>query len=114
MNNVLMTSSNGNFCLCHRHGVGINDTPYEELRVTSVRLADKYVIEIRLDADFNDFNGKHIKNTYNDVYIAHGMRSAKESLAETKEYVEVLNEAIEFAEKIKDYIEYNDEWKSKR
>ena len=107
---TLKVSDNYNFRLCKRDSIGINDTPYEELLVKSENLADKYVIEIRLESDYHDFNGQPIKYTYYDVYIAHGMSSRKESLLDTKEYVEVLNEAIDFAYKVKDFIENNPEW----
>ena len=108
---TLKISTNSNFRLCKRSGKGVNDTQYEELVVISDNLADKYVVEIRLESDYLPYIGEFVRNKYGDVYIAHGMRSVNESLSETKEYVDVLNEAIEFAYTVKDFINSNDEWK---
>ena len=38
-----------NFTLEHITGVGNNDTPYEQLNVRSKGLAEKHVVEVRLD-----------------------------------------------------------------
>ena len=53
----IMSSSDGNFTLYKVTGVGKQDTPYESLKVVSEGLADKYVVEIRLDSNFQNFNG---------------------------------------------------------
>ena len=98
---ALMTSSNGNFWLVNESGIGINDTPWTGLRVMSSDEAEEYVIEIRLDSKgFADFNGEPVHKTYRGAYIAHGMRSRVETLDETERYVELLQEAIDFARKI--------------
>jgi len=107
---TIKVSGEGNFRLCKRDGIGMNNTPFEELFVRSEGLADKYVVEIRLDSDYKPFNGQPIKQTYTNVYIAHGMRSVNESLAETSEYVDVLKEAIDFAYEVKNFIESSEEW----
>ena len=111
MNNVLLTSSNGNFYLYHRSGISLNNTPIEELRVQSLDLADKYVVEIRLESDYPDFDGKPKKIVYHNVYIARGTRSSQDTLVETKEYIELLNEAVDFVERINNYLDTNEEWK---
>ena len=114
MISTLKTSSNGNFRLCHVSSIGMNNTPYEKLSVFSEDLADKYVIDIRLEENFDvqNYNGQPVKSTYNSVYIARGMRSNADSLAETEEYIEVLKEALEFAKIVKDFIESSDEWRA--
>ena len=107
---TIKTSSDGNFRLCKKNGVGREETPFEELVVVSENLAEKHVIEIRLDSNYIPFNGQPVKYTYYDVYIAHGMRGSKDSIEDIKEYITVLEEAVKFATIVKDYIESSDEW----
>lgn len=107
---IIKTSSNGNFIFYKRNGIGMNDTPFESLEIRSEGLAEKHVVEIRLDSDYKPYDGKPIKHTYSDVYISHGMRGHKDTIDDIKEYIEVLNEAIEFVQYIKDFIE-NSDWK---
>ena len=107
MKEPIISSSNGNFILCKREGIGINDTPYTQLEVVSVGDADKYVVEIRLNSiGIPDYNGKLIKYTYNECYISYGMRSVQNTFSDIKAFINVLNEALEFSYKINDYIEY--------
>lgn len=112
MREVIMTSNSGDYTLVKKSGVGAGDRPWEGLEVRSSGNADKHVVEIRLDSDnfmTNIKSNEPFKYTYNDVHIAHGMRSCKDTIQETKEYIEVLTEAIEFAGIVKEYIK-NSEW----
>lgn len=86
-------------------GIGINDTPWKALEVISKPLAYKHVIEIRL-VPINDmeYNGTPIVQTYNGAYIARGMRSCKDTLDDTKEYIKVLQDAVEFTETINKWL----------
>ena len=113
MKEVLMTSKNGNFVLITREGVGMNDTPWKELKILSEDLASKHIIEIRLDSNSGipNYVGKPVQLTYSDVSIAHGMRMERDTLADTKEYIEVLEEALDFAARVKDFINTSEEWK---
>lgn len=83
-------------------GIGMNDTPYKDLRVKSKGLADKHVVEIRLSRPTSTpaFDGTPGEYTYRTAYIAHGMRGVSDSLEDTEEYIEVLEDAVAFARKV--------------
>ena len=100
-----------NFILRRIQGVGANDTPYDELDVKSIGLAEKHVVEVRLNyRGFYDYNGEPIKFVYNDVEVSHGMRMKKDTLMDTKEYIDVLNEALEVAFEVQKYCVLNGWW----
>lgn len=100
-----------NFILRYVQSTGINDTPYEKLDVKSIGLADKHVVEVRLDSNCPDFKGEPVKYVYDKVYVSHGMRMKSDSLAETQEYIKVLQEAIEVAFEVQKYCVLNGWWK---
>jgi hypothetical protein len=101
-----------NFILQYVEGIGVRDTPYQELRVKSVGLADKYVVEVRLNsARVYSYEGELVKYEYNNVYVSHGMRMVSDSLAETQEYIEVLKEALDVAFEVQKYCILNGWWK---
>lgn len=112
MKEKIMGSSDGNFILYRVEGVGRNDTPYSDLEVVSEGLADKHVIEIRLESTMPRFEGKPVQYKYYGSYISHGMRMNSDTLAETEEYIKVLQEAVDFAHQVNQYIDQNDEWKA--
>lgn len=43
--------SNSNFVFFMYSGTGVNETPFESLRVASIGDADKYVVEVRLNSN---------------------------------------------------------------
>ena len=92
--------SEGDFTLFKESGIGNKDTPWNGLVVKSEGLAEKHVVEVRLDSDFQSFNGEPVKYMYYNIYIAHGMRMKSDTIEETKEYIQVLQDAIEFAKKV--------------
>lgn len=101
-----------NFILRRIQGVGANDTPYDELEVKSIGLAEKHVVEVRLNyRGTHEYNGEPIKYIYSEVEISHGMRMKKDSLAETGEYIEVLKEALDVAFEVQKYCILNGWWK---
>ena len=100
-----------NFILYYHEGVGVNDTPYEELEVHSLGLAKKHVVDVELNtAGFYPFNGEPVKYEYNRVEVNHGMRMHADTLAETKEYIDVLNEALDVAFEVQKYCVLNGWW----
>ena len=102
----------GNFILRRIQGTGSNNTPYDELDIKSIGLAEKHVVEVRLDyRGTYPFNGEPVKYMYDKVYVSHGMRMKSETLAETKEYRDVLNEAIDVAFEVQKYCILNGWWK---
>lgn len=106
----LLKSSDGMFELVKVEGTGMNNTPYTALTVRSSGLAEKYVVEIRLQSTWQDFTGDPVKYSYYGVEVAHGMRSVADTLEETQEYIDVLQSALSFAYKVEDYIADNG-WK---
>ena len=112
----LISSSSGNFVLIKKEKIGRSDIPCESLEVRSVNNGDKYVVRIDLDGyvnwDREDEEDKTpVRYQYtNKVNVAHGFRSTTESLEETAEYIEVMKEALDFAYKVKTYIEDHPEW----
>lgn len=98
----------GDFTLVKESGVGMNNTPWEGLKVISEGAADKHVVEVRLVSDYQAYDGKPIKRRYEEVYVSHGMRSQSDSFADTAEYIQVLQDALEFAKRVDRYIHDND------
>lgn len=101
----IMQSRTGMFELVREEGIGMNDTPWKGLEVRSYGPAEKHVVQIRLErANHPDFNGEPVEYQYRDAEVAHGMRMQKDTLEDTREYIEVLEEAVDFAEDINDLL----------
>lgn len=109
-NNILLQSNDGMFKLIRTSGIGMEDTPWEGLAVRSYGLAEKHVVDIRLDTRWTDFNGDPVSETYYNVYVSHGMRSLADTLAETQEYIDVLQSAVDFAEQVQKYMQKHGWW----
>ena len=96
------------FDLVKSHGIGINNTPWSGLDVvTKEGPARKHVVEIRLntkDRGTHLFDGTPVNYEYRDCYIAHGMRSVMDTLDDTREYIKVLQDAVDFAERVNQYL----------
>ena len=93
-----------NFEVRKEYGVGIDDTPFISVYVlTKPRsLAKKHVVEVRLDTA-----GGFPNYRYNGAYVAHGMRMTSDTLDETREYIAVLEDAIDFAERVDAWLQAN-------
>ena len=100
-----------NFTLVYVTGVGSNETPYEELEVRSKGIAEKHVVEVRLNyRGTYPYNGQPVKYTYSSVEVSHGMRMKIDTLAETQEYINVLKEALDVAFEVQKYCVLNGWW----
>lgn len=99
-----------NFILYRDEGVASNNTPVDGLVVKSIGLAEKHVVDVDMDSFNNEYNGTPIKYKYSKVYVRHGMRGRQDTLAETKEYIDVLNEAIDVAFEVQKYCILNGYW----
>lgn len=94
------------FSFVKESGVGINDTPWTGLKVISKGLAKKHVVEIRLNSrGWHDFDGEPVDFEYSGCYIAHGMRSTSDTLDETAEYIDVLEDAYSFALQVDEWLQ---------
>ena len=96
------------FDFVETHGIGVNDTPWSGLAVVSKGLAVKHVVEIRLNSKgMPEYNGDPIEYEYKDAYVTHGMRATMDTLEETEEYIEVLEDAVDFARRVNEYLYRN-------
>lgn len=98
--------SSENFELVKKSGVGMNRTPWTGLEVVSKGLAKKHVIKIELNTDMPPaFDGEPVEFKYTEAYVTHGMRMhGHDTLEETREFIAVLDEAVDFAERINEYL----------
>ena len=99
--------SSENFELVKKSGIGRNNTPWTGLRVISKGLAKKHVVEIELEDEssgLHDFEGEPVEFKYTNAYVSYGMRMQKDTLEETRELIAVLDEAVDFAEEINEYL----------
>lgn len=104
--------SEGDFTLVKESGIGMNDTPWEGLKVKSSDAAEKHVVEVRLSSvGWPQYDGTPIKYKYNpnEVEVFHGMRMTRDSFADTEEYIEVLKSALAFAKRVQNFI-IGSEW----
>lgn len=99
-----------NFTLVRVESIGMNDTPYTALEVRKKGLAEKHVVDVKLDRKNVEYDGTPIVHKYTNVYVNHGMRMRQDTLAETKEYIDVLNEAVEVAFEVMKYCVINGLW----
>lgn len=99
------------FDLVLEKSTGINDTPYEGLRVKRKGYADKHVINIDLDRVNVNYDGAPVKHRYYRVRINQGMRGTCNTLAETRECIAVLQEAVKAAEEIEVWMKLSGWWR---
>jgi hypothetical protein len=85
------------------------DTTYQTLVVKTDGLAKKHVVEVRLDWVFFKLEGRE-RQLYDNVYVSHGMRGQTDTLTDTQEYIEVLQQALEFAKRTEQYCRENGWW----
>lgn len=96
------------FELVTNRGVGMNNTPWTGLEIRSKGLAKKHVIEIRLNSKgMGKWDGTPYNVDYDDVYVSQGIRMRSNSLHETQEVIDVLEDAIDFSYKVLDWLRDN-------
>ena len=91
-------------------GIGRNDTPWEGLVVKSKpgSLAEVHVVEVRLNTTgWPNYEGEPIKHQYSDAYVAHGMGMAQDTWEDTEDYIYVLEDALDFAKRVTEWIRDN-------
>ena len=104
---------NDNFAFVEVHSIGTENTHYAKLEVKSKGLAEKHVVDVRLNSDYPDFNGTPVQYRYctDGTYVAHGMRMETDTLDETLECAAVLKDAVKFAKRVNKWIIAHPEWK---
>lgn len=85
---------------------------YRGKKVISIGKAEEYVVEIRLNFQWLDFNGGFEKYKYYDAVVVYGFGSKSLSLKETEEFIEVLQNGIAFARSINKWLDENPEYKA--
>jgi len=107
-----------NFEFVKQRGTGMNDTLWSGLAVRTKdgSLAEKHVVRIDLETGNNPiFDGEPVEyKYYSDAVVSHGMRMKKDTLKDTQEYIAVLEDAVDFAERVNAWLEENDEYLVKR
>lgn len=87
------------FDLVERKGIGRNNTPYTLKEVKSKGLAEKWIVEIRLNQKgFPPFEGTSVEYQYNGCYINYGLRGRIDTHIE--EFIQVLQAAQDFKSQI--------------
>lgn len=99
----------------------MGDTPWYGLTVKTKEgsPAYKHVVEIRLNSmgtspHYTDFNGEPVTFQYSDAYVAHGMRSKMDTLDDTEEYIDVLEDAVDFARRVNEWLYRSPEYGYRR
>lgn len=90
---TILHSQNGNYTLIRRE-------PTQWSNAYDFRYSDRveyFVIHI-------DFNWSRNGNKYENPCIRHGFRSNGETLTETQEYINLLQEAVDFMPTVMNYI----------
>ena len=104
---TLLTSDEGNFSLVTTEGVGVNDTPWTGYEVRSTGLAEKHVVQIRIEMKNADYNGEPVEQIPYYVHIAYGMRSVIDRASDIREFIKVLQEALKFKHAVDTYFSSN-------
>lgn len=102
----------GDFSLVYEEFENIDKEKCQALNVKSTGNAKKHVIEIRLSDRTYEVNGEVKKYLYSNCYVSHGLRGEADTLAETKEYIDVLTAALDAAFEVQKYCILNGWWKS--
>lgn len=107
----ILVSANGNFQLVIRGGIGIQDTPYTDFKITCSKKADTAVVDIRI----NDFHGSYqgipvinLPRKYADEYatVSYGFRGERMGNAWVRDtFIPVLDEAVSFCEEIDNFFD---------
>ena len=107
---AILTSVDGNFSLVQESGIGMQDTPWTGYKVKRSKLADTYVVDVRIDNRWSDFNGEPVEYEPRRCEVSYGMRMAHNTVSDIRQFIALLEEAISFKQKLDDYFssQYDD------
>ena len=109
MKNVIM--QNDNFMLVMYEGTGMYDTPYVRLEVRSRGKADEQAVRIEMRANMPKFDGTPVQyRYYSDAYVLYGLNNSIPSRKDIEDLIEVLQDAINFADRVNTWLNDNPEW----
>lgn len=109
MTNVIL--QNDNFMLVMYEGTGIHDTSYTALKVCSRGKADEQAVRIEMCANTPKFDGTPVQYKYHsDAYVSYGLNNCIPSRKDIEDLIEVLQDAINFADRVNAWLNDNPEW----
>lgn len=109
MTNVIL--QNDNFMLVMYEGTGTQDTPYAALEVRSRGKADEQAVRIEMRANMPKFDGTPVQYKYHsDAYVSYGLNNRIPSRKDIEDLIEVLQDAINFADRVNAWLNDNPEW----
>lgn len=92
-------------------GIGVQDTPYTRLEVRSVGKADEQAVRIEMRANMPKFDGTPVQYKYHsDAYVSYGLNNHIPSRKDIEDLIEVLQDAINFADRVNAWLNDNPEW----
>lgn len=102
---------NDNFMLVMYEGTGMYDTPYACLEVRSRGKADEQAVRIEMHANMPKFDGTPVQYKYHsDAYVSYGLNNRIPSRKDIEDLIEVLQDAINFADRVNAWLNDNTEW----
>lgn len=116
VSDIYLTS--GDFTLVRKVGIGVDNTPWDGLEIISKGVANKHVVDIRLNSlnyihEELDDSGEKLPFRYiydDNVSVYHGIRSTVDTLNETLEYAQCLELAVDFARLVQSWLRMHPEW----
>lgn len=109
MTNVIL--QNDNFMLVMYEGTGMYDTPYARLEVRSRGKADEQAVSIGMRGNMPKFDGTPVQYKYHsDAYVSYGLNNRTPSRKDIEDLIEVLQDAINFADRVNAWLNDNPEW----
>lgn len=102
---------NDNFVLFKSEGISIQDTPYTRLEVRSQGKAKEQVVRIEMSGNMPKFEGTPVQYKYHsDAYVSYGLNNRTPSRKDIEDLIEVLQDAINFADRVNAWLNDNPEW----
>lgn len=109
MKNVIM--QNDNFMFIMYEGTGMQDTPYACLEVRSIGKADEQAVHIGMHGNMPKFDGTPVQYKYHDdACVTYGLNNRIPSRKDIEDFIEVLQDAINFADRVNAWLNDNPEW----
>lgn len=90
------------FDLVKRSGIGMNNTPWTGYEVVSKGAAERWVVQIRLDAKWAQWIGQPIEMEYLYAYVSYGIPG--EVRRDISEFITVLQAAQDFCDKVEQFL----------
>lgn len=106
MDSIIFEDKNFEFGI--ESGVGVRETPWKSFAVKSKRYsnAEKYAVRVYLEQSYEEFRGTPVEFEVMEIGVNfHGCSSIDVQTQTVSEYIQTLNEAVAFAERVQGYFE---------